>query len=264
MSSAREAEEAKRKLNSRLQEKHSSLWATDIQQKGNYMVLQESSFFRARKKALIAAGIFYIVLLGIWAFLELYLTTNFLRNVPERIYDIIKEIGLKLIAWFLPALVISRKFDSSMYVDKSEMFSVKKKDLLYLLILLPFMMFHAVLSIRSKGGIVINSSFSVLDVLIFASVGLCEEMVFRGVLLNVTLREKKNNIAAIAVNAVLFLIIHFPIWYRTGALADNLLSGSFITVIILSIIFSYVFSKTKGIVIPAALHMCWDILCVMQ
>ncbi len=225
---------------------------------------KDSSLLHDRKKALTAAGIFYLALLGSWALLELFIMPVILKNMPETVGELVKEIGLKLPVWFLPALLLSRNSDSSMYVHKSEMFSVKKKHLSYLLIILLFLMFHAVLSFRAKGGIVINSSFSVLDVLIYASVGLCEEMAFRGLLLNVTLREDKSNIAAIVINAVLFLLIHFPVWYRTGALAENLLSGAFITVVVLSIIFSYVFMKTKSIVIPAVLHMCWDILCAMQ
>ena len=111
---------------------------------------------------------------------------------------------------------------------------------------------------------VIDSGFSILDVLIAVSVGICEEMVFRGLFLNVTLREGKNNIAAVAVNSLLFLIIHFPVWYRTGTLAVNLQSGAFLALLLLSVIFSYVFVKTKSLVIPAALHTCWDLLCFMQ
>ena len=228
------------------------------------MAGKESTLFRDRKKALIAAGVFYLVLLGIWAALEIFAMPLMQKSFSDRMLEIIKEFALKLPIWFFPAFILSRRFDSDMYANKKEIFSVKKKHLLYLLIIVPFLLFHAVSSIRTNGTITINSSFSALDIVIALSVGLCEEMVFRGFLLNTTLRENKNNAAAIIINAVLFVLIHFPVWYRTGTLVNNLQSGAFIQVLVLSIIFSYVFMKTKSIVMPAALHMCWDVLCFMQ
>ena len=214
------------------------------------MAEKESTLFRDRKKALIAAGVFYLVLLGIWAALEIFAMPLMQKSFSDRMLEIIKEFALKLPIWFFPAFILSRRFDSDMYANKKEIFSVKKKHLLYLLIIVPFLLFHAVSSIRTNGTITINSSFSALDIVIALSVGLCE--------------ENKNNAAAIIINAVLFVLIHFPVWYRTGTLVNNLQSGAFIQVLVLSIIFSYVFMKTKSIVMPAALHMCWDVLCFMQ
>ena len=217
-----------------------------------------------RKKALFAAGIYYAILLGAWAVLEIFVMTMLSGRLSDDVLEIIKEFFLKIPIWFLPAFILCRHFDGSMYAGKGDIFSFKKKHLPFLVIIPLFVVYHAVLSFRAKGGIIIDSGFSVLDVLIAVSVGICEEMVFRGLFLNVTLREGKNNFAAVAVNSLLFLIIHFPVWYRTGTLAVNLQSGAFLALILLSIIFSYVFVKTKSLLIPAALHICWDLLCFMQ
>ena len=124
------------------------------------MAEKESTLFRDRKKALIAAGVFYLVLLGIWAALEIFAMPLMQKSFSDRMLEIIKEFALKLPIWFFPAFILSRRFDSDMYANKKEIFSVKKKHLLYLLIIVPFLLFHAVSSIRTNGTITINSSFS--------------------------------------------------------------------------------------------------------
>lgn len=230
------------------------------------MKLISSQLSDSRKKSFIAAGCYYLLLLSAWAFLELNVMTSLIGSVPEVTAEIIKEIVLKLPIWFLPAFILSRRFDSKMYARKKEMFSFKKSHAPYLLIIIAFAAHHAMLMFRFNGGISIKSGFSFVDVVIAASVGLSEEMVFRGYLLNAALKENNmlNNIIAAACNSILFLMIHFPVWYRKGVLITYLSNGSFIQIIVLSLIFSFVFIKTKSIVIPAILHMVWDVLCFMQ
>jgi membrane protease YdiL (CAAX protease family) len=90
-------------------------------------------------------------------------------------------------------------------------------------------------------------------------------MVFRGWLLNSALDKNndKNNQLQIMFNAVLFLVIHFPVWIRNNLFVDYIISGSFIQIMLLSIIFSWSFIKSKNIIVPVVLHMYWDFLCFL-
>ena len=59
------------------------------------MAEKESTLFRDRKKALIAAGVFYLVLLGIWAALEIFAMPLMQKSFSDRMLEIIKEFASK-------------------------------------------------------------------------------------------------------------------------------------------------------------------------
>ncbi len=90
-------------------------------------------------------------------------------------------------------------------------------------------------------------------------VGITEEMVFRGWLLNATVSEKKKWMPVI-INSLMFLFIHFPKWIHEGCFVENFQNMGFLSIIILSIIFSWTFIKSKNIWISILLHMYWDLL----
>ena len=62
----------------------------------------------------------------------------------------------------------------------------------------------------------------------------------------------------IIINAVMFLLIHFPIWIASGIFIDAFTSLNFLCVPALSIIFSWSFIKSKNIWIPITLHIFKD------
>lgn len=93
-------------------------------------------------------------------------------------------------------------------------------------------------------------------------VGLTEELVFRGWLLNLTYSESHKEIA-IGINAILFLMIHFPKWMMDGTFFSNFAHFGFISILLLSVLFSVIFVKTKSLLLPIGLHMFWDFLMMM-
>lgn len=86
-------------------------------------------------------------------------------------------------------------------------------------------------------------------------------MMFRGWLLNVLLHDKKW--MTIIVNAVLFLLIHFPVWIRHGMLSTYITNVTFLQIMILSVIFSCAFIKSKSMLVPIMLHAYWNFLCFL-
>jgi len=88
-------------------------------------------------------------------------------------------------------------------------------------------------------------------------VGITEEIVFRGFLLNMFLKKMRMEYT-ITINAVLFTLIHYPIWIYRGFGGFDIAIAS-IQVIALSAGFAYSFIKTRNILVPIALHMVWNL-----
>lgn len=86
-------------------------------------------------------------------------------------------------------------------------------------------------------------------------VGLTEEIVFRGWLLNASLNLMLP-LPALLLNAVMFLGVHLPIWAASGPIVLT----DCITILFLSFAFGYSFLKTKNIYIPMLLHMGYNFL----
>ena len=115
-----------------------------------------------------------------------------------------------------------------------------------------------------KGSLSLRSDFGAKEIIAFSFVGITEEMVFRGWLLNAIVgREKKNQWKAILLNSLLFVAINIPTWIIHGEFAGAFLHFRFVTIIILSAIFSITFLKSRNILVPVALHMIWDFLLSM-
>lgn len=168
---------------------------------------------------------------------------------------------IKNIIWTLPAAVFIRKYKNKVLVELKEMFKWKKDNYRYLLIF-PAFLAYIILGIVIHGGkLSISNDFGLDDIITVMFVGVTEELVFRGWLLNSTVKRNEN--AAIAVNALMFLAIHFPIWIYEGVFVNNFVSFGFISILALSVIFSLIFIKTKNIVLPIALHMFWDLIIFM-
>ena len=112
------------------------------------------------------------------------------------------------------------------------------------------------------GGVGIHPDFQperLIGAVLF--VGITEEIVFRGFLLNALLQKMKLW-SAIAVNEVFFVLIHFPIWIYQG---KDLVAfaGSSVVVFLLGGLFSYSFVKTRNIFVPIVLHMIYNLLVVV-
>ena len=211
-----------------------------------------------RKKLTIT--IYIIVFYAVWAVRTILFSDLFseLNPITARIF---KEV-IKTLIWFVPAWILIGKYNDSMFVKRENIFSLKIPWLKMLPVIAAFSVFILVNSYRTNGKLAINESFGIPSIIIVLFVGITEEIVFRGWLLNSTYTEK-NQYLAIGINALLFLVIHFPIWTVDGVFLTNILSGGFMQIIILSVIFSYSFINTKNLLVPIILHMYWDLLAFM-
>ncbi|MHC5229858.1 CPBP family intramembrane glutamic endopeptidase [Enterococcus sp. LJL99] len=211
--------------------------------------LNEKQKGKVSKKVVVLYGIIFY---GIWSVFELSLK-------PMIDSQLIKTGMIKNLVWTVPALYLIYHFSSELFIPFKEMFTRKVNWLKWLPLFLGFTVYLLAGCYFNNGGIVLSPSFNSDLFIIFLFVGLTEELVFRGWLLNATI-DNKNKWLAILINAVLFLLVHFPIWIHEGVLVENILNLDFVAVPVLSIIFSLSFIKSRSIFVPITLHMYWDLL----
>ena len=162
------------------------------------------------------------------------------------------------------ASLLVHHYKDDVCIGLKEMFTTKVKWLHYLPVFLIFVLYPLVNAYLTEGSLSLRSDWGAKKIIAFSFVGITEEMVFRGWLLNaMTSRAKKNQWKAILLSSLLFMAIHIPTWIIHGEIAYTFLHFGFVWAILLSVIFSVTFLKSRNILIPVALHMIWDFLTSM-
>lgn len=218
---------------------------------------------KARRYSKTTALIVYtVVFYGLWTAWEFLIKDMISASVKnEYLSQFIKSGVVKNLFWVLPAVLLVKRFDGEVYAGIREMFTTKVKVWRYLPIFLLFTVYLLGGVILQKGGITVSETFKLSDIIIVLFVGITEETVFRGWLLNAFIGKKGNKKwLAVAANSVMFLLIHFPVWIHSGVFIEEFRSFGFLSILILSGIFGWTFIKSKNIWIPVTLHMYWDLL----
>ena len=200
--------------------------------------------------------IYAMILYVLWSLLELYLKTQIGFD------EFTKEVYIKLVFWLLPAIVIHFRFSDNMFIKKEEMYLLRKNCWIFVPIMLLFTIYIFISEYLTNGKITISESFGINTVVEVLSIAIGEEMVFRGLFLNAILNDNKKYLA-VFINSLMFLVIHFPAWIQGDIFISVFTSGGFITVLLVSCIFSFVFIKTKSIWTAIFLHFWWDLLLFM-
>ncbi|SEK89488.1 CPBP family intramembrane glutamic endopeptidase [Ruminococcus albus] len=215
------------------------------------------------KNIRIIALIYFLLLYAMWACLECIIVPKLnLQTLPVS-FDVIKEIGSKMLLWFIPSLFLILRHSDSMFIPKNEILGDTKETDTYIpmcFFILLFTAWFLIPNYLKYGTIRFSPSFHAIDILIYISVGITEEMFFRGFLLNTALKDRNQWIVFLG-NAVMFLMIHFPIWFRKGLFTTYMTNFAFLQLIGLSLIFSWTFVKSRSIIVPIILHAYWDLLC---
>jgi membrane protease YdiL (CAAX protease family) len=204
--------------------------------------------------------IYLIAFFSLWALAELVIFERINIFVENEILScFIEDAIIKMLVWTLPAAIMIHYFKDAVYITLKEMFLSKVNWFQYLPVFIFFTLYILSGAILQNGNLVVSSEFGFDNVVSLLFVGITEELVFRGWLLNLTLNEGKKWLP-ISINAIMFLAIHFPIWIRQGVFISSFTSLGFLCILILSIIFSCTFIKSRNILVPVVLHMYWDLL----
>ena len=206
--------------------------------------------------------VYIIVFYGLWTGWEFCvkdLISALITN--EYLSQFIKSGVIKNLFWVLPAVLLVKRFDDGVFVGLREMFTSKVRVWRYLPVFLLFSVYLIGGAVLTNGGLSVSDTFGLSKLIIVLFVGITEEMVFRGWLLNAFIgKNGSKKWLAILANSVMFLLIHFPVWIHSGVFIEEFRSFGFLSILILSGIFGWTFIKSKNIWIPVTLHMYWDLL----
>lgn len=198
--------------------------------------------------------LYYLLFFAIW-FLR-----NILLSIGNDWVNAFSESILKTIIWIIPCIFLLKQYENSVTITLKEMFCNKVNWFRYIPIFALFAIYFLFAAYKLYGRIGIAPGFSPLSLIGgFVFVGITEEMVFRGWLLNATLKMMKPALA-ILLNAVMFLFIHFPKWICSGMFISSILNFGVFALMALSVIFSIAFIRSKNILVPIFLHMFYDLM----
>ena len=204
--------------------------------------------------------IYLIIFFAVWSIRELVIQPLFLTPMDGIAEAAVGSI-IKLLVWTVPAALLIKHYHSDMWISLRDMFTTKPTWFsdapILLLVFIPILQ-----ALFTHGTISISPTFEpvrLIGAVIF--VGITEEMVFRGLLLN-TFLKKMDMKRAIGLNEVLFVLIHYPIWIYNGMNLTAILSAS-VSVFFIGAFFSYSFIRTRNIIVPIILHMMWNFFTIL-
>lgn len=204
-----------------------------------------------------------ILFFAIWTLYDILIYPATLQWFPELTCVLIKNL-FKILLWVLaPCLFLKKKYDTAVYVPLETLFAQKIQWRGVLLTALCFLLYTLTSALISFGSLKTGNNFTLpvfLNSVVF--VGITEEMMFRGWFLNAFL-EKMTKWKSILLSSLLFLLIHFPSWMMKGQLFTLGFPLSALSVLLLSIIFSFSFIKNRNLIAPILLHMFWNFLQIL-
>ena len=219
------------------------------------------------KEKMTAATVVYALLFyTAWALIELVIAPLLKEVSDEYVFTLLRDCVIKNLVWTLPAILLIRRFSEEMYIPGKELFGMNKTGLKLLLIALPLAVFVLSGVIFRTHTIAISSSFHPSSIIMVLFVGISEEFVFRGLFLNASLSFAKKDIhkyAAMGINALMFLVIHFPIWISNGVFVSSFAGFGFVTIMALSALFGWTVTKCRSIWPAVILHSFYDLIICM-
>lgn len=199
--------------------------------------------------------IFYLV----WALVEQVVFPALTPITNAETAEIIKAVLIKNVLWTIPALLLIKKYEANIKISLKEMFTSKVNWFKFMPVFMVFAVYILGQKYLYSGTIGLNEGVSFAGIIPYLFAGLTEEVVFRGWLLNDMTFNRKEYLTVV-INAIMFLLIHFPVWIRTGIFVYAFTSFGVVIIITLSIIFSLCFLRSRNILMPIVLHSFWDVL----
>lgn len=168
------------------------------------------------------------------------------------------EASFKSAIWVIPVFVYLKKLDQ---LDPFAYLKLNKKpkDVIWTVgaIFITALLLYILNHLLTGNEFVIATGFSRwLNVVLLA--GLVEEIVFRGFILQKIVAFMKFYKANL-LTALLFLLMHFPIWIATGLSLDFFVSNS-LKILILGLITGYLFKRSGSLWTAIAFHTAYNLL----
>jgi len=206
-------------------------------------------------------AIFVVILFMVWSLQRLYFRPVFINQLEGIQFELV-DSGTKLLIWIFPTIWMLRRFKGEMWLDLKEMFTNKAPWLKILFFTVIIALVAYLVGTIYSDGFRMRTDFE--PMILIAPVliaGITEELVFRGFILNSLLPKMKTPFA-IAIDAILFALIHYPIWIYAGFSLPTILLNSTFSMFF-SVLLALSFLKTKNLLVPVGLHMFYNFLITM-
>ena len=206
--------------------------------------------------------IYSVLFYGIWAVFE-FVGKPFLADLhmDPVVEQLIKSGLVKNLVWTLPALLLIKKYEDRVHIPLKELFTSKVDIKLWAALFLLFPIFTVLPKYIKTHTLSINPEFTVLTAIGFLFVGITEESVFRGWLLNAAYGTTKGSkVFAYALNGVMFVMIHIPTWITNGQLDVAFGKFGFLSIMMIGFIFGLLMTQTRNLLVPVVMHMYYDTL----
>ncbi|WP_067730934.1 CPBP family intramembrane glutamic endopeptidase [Oceanobacillus damuensis] len=202
--------------------------------------------------------VYFISFYALWCIRELWLFQylDLMDYVPRATTSAI----IKIIIWVIPVILLVK------IKEKSNPFSYLGLDHNFIKGLkwagwtsLAFISYFVVLNlVVLKNNIDFQIEFNEwLNTILL--VGIIEEIVFRGFLLRKLMDSFRFWIAN-TITALLFVSIHFPIWFYKGLFEFPYVLNSIITAFVLGIIFGFIYKKSNSLWSVIIIHSLYNLL----
>ena len=202
------------------------------------------------KKKYIILAVYCVCFYAVWT-----VYTFFVRQHINS--ALIRNGIIKTTVWVLPAMLLVHKLRDGVQIGLKEMFTTKVRWRRYIWVYALLAVWALLGGLLQPGGLTFSLTADSIIAVLF--VGITEEMVFRGWLLNATITDMPQWLA-ILINAALFALIHFPRFIQEGTLIYSFTSLGVVGIMILGAIFSLSFLKSKNLLVPITMHMLYDLL----
>ena len=222
---------------------------------------EQITMTRRSSKKIPALIIHAIVFYTFWACWALIIRPPIKEAMNGSLLFELMASAVKVCVWTVPALLLVKRFEPEMQVGLKQMFTNKVPLKWVLIWSLIFILLSSSSLMRGimHGTLHINPEFSLVKELFLIFVGITEEAVFRGWMLNATAKHEKDW-KMIALNAVMFLCIHFAGWIHKGMFVSAFTGFGFLTILLFSVVVSICFLKHKNLLLPVFLHMLYDFM----
>lgn len=208
------------------------------------------SILTKEKNSDVSILIGYLILFYLaWTIKELWLI-EYIYSFGEIISPLLEAL-VKSLIWIVPAWIYIKLYLHSIPISFLKMNVNVKKGLLWGIFLSLLLGAFLILEAYLFNGVSFHFSLSFDDYLnTLLMAGLAEEIVFRGLILQ-ELDKRMTFWKANLITALLFLVIHYPIWIYNDIIFQ---SGSHIYVFIIGLLFGFVYKKTGSLWSVIILH----------
>ena len=183
-------------------------------------------------------------------YLKVLWLIEYIYSFGEIISPLIEAL-VKSLIWIVPACIYIKLYLHSIPISFLKMNVNVKNGLLWGIFLSLLLGAFLILEAYLFNGVSFHFSLSFDDYLnTLLMAGLAEEIVFRGVILQ-ELDKRMTFWKANLITALLFLVIHYPIWIYNDIIFQ---SGSHIYVFIIGLLFGFVYKKTGSLWSVIILH----------